>query len=272
MDLRGRGALLAVGGGEDKRDAMVILRRALDDARRAPRVALLPTASADPLWSCQLHLQAFRRLGAEHVDVVDVRDREQAALEENVERILAADVVYMTGGDQSRLAWALEGTPLHEALGQLLDEGGLVAGTSAGAAAMSRVMISEGDTRLRKGDVRLTPGLSLLPGAIVDTHFSERGRFSRLLEAVAGNPTLMGIGLGEDTAIHVRGDEVEVVGSGSVVLMDGAEIRHSNIEHAEPGEPVDVHRVILHSLSGGACFRLRQPPTGRSPAHGRAWV
>lgn len=254
--MSGEGVLVAVGGGEDKREAMHVLRRALDHAPPAPRVAILPCASADPAWAAQLHVEAFRALGASAVDVLDVRTPAEAALAANVARVRDADIVYMTGGDQARLCAILARTPLHAMLRKRLRAGGVVAGTSAGAAAMSATMIAEGDTTLRKGGVRLAPGLSLLPHAILDTHFTERGRFARLVEAVSTHPSLLGIGLGEDTAILVRGHDVEVVGSGTVMIVDGREIQRSNVAHAPERQPVDVERIIVHCLSAGRAFAL----------------
>lgn len=255
-----QGALLAVGGGEDKREGMVVLRRALEHAPAARRVVIVPTASASPLWTAAPHVEAFRGIGASDVQVLDIRSRDQAALEEHVDQVRRADLVFMTGGDQARLSAALLGTPVLSAMRETLADGGVIAGTSAGAAAMSAVMIAEGEASLRKGSVRFTPGLGLLDGAILDTHFMERGRFARLVDAVATHPRHFGIGLGEDTAILVRGRDVEVVGGGSVVVLDGGEMRSTNVEEADHGEPLQVERMIVHTHSDGGTFRLRPDP------------
>ena len=235
---------------------MTILRRALDHAPEARRVAILPTASSDPLWASELHVAAFRRLGATLVDVVNVRTPQHAAHEAHVERIRRADLVYMTGGDQARLSAVLADTPLLAALREKLEGGGVVAGTSAGAAAMSHVMVSHGDATLRKGGVKLAQGLGLLRGAILDTHFAERGRLGRLLEAVAMHPRLVGIGLGEDTAIVVRGGDVEVVGSGSAVVVQGHEMAYTNLAEVGHDQPMDLERMIVHALTHGRSWRL----------------
>lgn len=266
----GPGTLIAVGGGEDKRGAMAILRRALEHAPPAARVALLPTASREPLWASELHAEAFRALGAGTVDVVDVRTRDDAQQDALVERLRLADLIYMTGGDQARLAHTLQGTAAMAAMREKLAAGGAVGGTSAGAAALCGVMIAEGESGLRKGHVRLAEGLDLLPHAIVDTHFVERGRFARLIEAVATHPRLLGIGLAEDTAIVVRGQDVEVVGNGSVVVLDAREMRESNVGDAGAEEPVNVERVILHTYSGGHVFSLDPPAAPAVARRGKA--
>ncbi|HUR68177.1 MAG TPA: cyanophycinase [Candidatus Thermoplasmatota archaeon] len=261
MGVPGKGTLIAVGGGEDKAGEMRILRRALEHAPVARRIVILPSASVDPLWAAELHVDAFRRLGATTVDILDVRAREHAAHPAVVESVRQADLVYMTGGDQARLAALLAGTPVLAALHENMDHGGVVAGTSAGAAAMSATMIAEGAATMRKGSVRLTPGLGLLPHVVLDTHFTERGRFARIFEAVATHPGLLGMGLAEDTAIVVRGGEVEVVGAGSVVVVDGREMHSSNAKDAEHDAPLDAERLIVSTYSHGRTFPLERAPT-----------
>jgi len=251
------GTLVAVGGAEDKRDEMLILRRALDEVPGGVRrVEVLPTASREPLLAAQPHADAFRALGVPEVGVLDVRIREQAEDDAFAARVRGADLLYMTGGDQARLGDVLRGTPLLAALQDKLANGGVVAGTSAGAAAMTGTMIAQGEPTLRKGSVRLAPGLGLLDGLVIDTHFTERGRFARLIEAVATHPRLLGVGIGEDTAIVVRGGEMRVVGAGSVVVMDAGEMRASNVQDAAHDQPVSVARVILHTLADGDVLPL----------------
>ncbi|HET6403296.1 MAG TPA: cyanophycinase [Candidatus Thermoplasmatota archaeon] len=252
-----RGTLVAVGGAEDKRDSMTVLRRALELVPgTARRVEIIPTASGDPREAARPYFSAFRDLGAEEVGVLDIRTREEAADAAYVERIRSADLVYMTGGDQARLSEILVSTPVHAAMREKLAAGGVVAGTSAGAAAMSSTMIAQGIATLRKGNVDLSHGLGLMPGAIIDTHFTERGRFGRLLEAIATHPELLGIGIGENTAVVMRGSSLEVVGAGSVVIFDGQEIRYSNAPAAAHDEPLAVDRLILHTLPSGHHYDL----------------
>jgi cyanophycinase len=130
----------------------------------------------------------------------------------------------------------------------------VVAGTSAGAAAMSGTMIFEGDVArsMRKGNVHMVPGLGLLPNAILDTHFIQRGRITRLLEVIASNPGSIGLGLGEDTGVVIReGEIVEVIGSGVVVVVDGHTVKSSNVASVRLGDPIALEHVVLHTLVEG---------------------
>ena len=252
-----RGTFVAVGGAEDKRDDMRILRRALAHVPgQARRIEVIPTASREPELAAAPYLPAFRALGASHVHVLDIRARDQAAWPAAVERIRDADLVYMTGGDQALLAATLAGTPVVAAMHEKLREGGVIAGTSAGAAALSATMIAQGSATLRKGSTLLAEGLGLLPDVILDTHFTERGRFGRLIEAVATHPGLLGVGIGENTAIVVRDGEAEVIGAGNVVVMDAREMRGSNVHQADHDKPIHAERLILHTYAEGGKFRL----------------
>ena len=265
------GTLVAVGGAEDKRDEMVILRRALDEAAGGVRrVEVLPTASREPLLAAQPHADAFRALGVPDVGVLDVRLREEAEHDAFAERVRAADLLYMTGGDQARLSDVLRGTPLLSAIHEKLAAGGVVAGTSAGAAAMSGTMIAQGDSTLRKGGVQLMPGLGLLDGLVIDTHFTERGRFARLIEAVATHPRLVGVGIGENTAVVLRDGELRVVGAGSVVVLDAGEMRGSNVADVAHDRPVSVERMILHTLSDGDVLQVAHRAAQAPPHAGQA--
>lgn len=236
---------------------MVVLRRALGHVPGpARRVEIIPTASAEPREIVRPYLAAFRDIGATEVGVLDIRTQADASDPAAVARIQAADLVYMTGGAQARLAAAIAGTPVHAAMREKLAAGGVIAGTSAGAAAMSATMIAQGIATLRKGNVEISEGLALLPHVIIDTHFTERGRFGRLLEAVATSPSLLGIGIGENTAIVVRGPMMEVVGAGSVVLVDGREMRYSNVAEIGHDEPLAMDRLVLHTLAEGHHYDL----------------
>ena len=256
-----KGILVAIGGAEDKEDDMKVLRHVLDLTRaKAERVAILPTASRIPREAAEPYLDAFDALGVE-TSVIDVRDRAEADDPDHLRAVRDADVVYFTGGDQLRLTSVLGGSPLLEAIRDKYLEGCVVAGTSAGAAAMSATMIFQGaatDGGMRKGNVQMTPGLGFLPHAVVDTHFVNRGRFSRLLEVITSTPRLLGIGIGEDTAIVVRhGTELEVVGRGLVVIVDGQEIHHTNIADIATGDPISAERLVVHTLGDGYGFDLR---------------
>lgn len=265
-----KGYLVAVGGNEDKEKDLKVLRHIAGLPEGGTRIVeLIPLASQVPQEVVDSYIPAFRKIGIDEVRIMHVVSRDDARNPAFVERILKADVVFFSGGDQLRITSLLGGSPVMEAISGHYWRGGVVAGTSAGAAAMSGTMIFEGEVArsMRKGNVHMVPGLGLLPNAIIDTHFIQRGRITRLLEVIASNPGSFGLGLGEDTGIVIReGEIVEVIGSGVVVVVDGHELRYTNVCQVRLGEPIAVEHVVLHTLVEGhrfdlATHRYLPPPT-----------
>ena len=169
----------------------------------------------------------------------------------------------MTGGDQLRLSHRLLGTPLAAAIHRAHARGAVVAGTSAGAAVMSHFMVARGGAGVnpRQGAGQLTFGLGLLPGIIVDQHFSQRCRYGRLISVVAGSPSLLGMGVDEDTAAEIRdGRHLTVVGSGAVFIVN-ARMAVSDAADAR------VHDLLLVSGAVGplTAFRGHVRPTQGNP-------
>jgi cyanophycinase len=169
-----------------------------------------------------LYIAAFKKLGCENVGHLNIRVREDALNPENIQRAKSTSAVMFSGGNQLRLSSIFGGTEFLDTLhARYQSEHFIIAGTSAGAMAMSQTMIYEGNatTAHLKGEVKLTTGLGFINGVIIDSHFNKRGRFSRLAQAVAANPGAIGIGLAEDTGvIVVDGDELQAIGSGSVMV------------------------------------------------------
>jgi cyanophycinase len=166
-----------------------------------------------------------------------------------------------SGGNQLRLSSIFGGTDfLDIILHRYHEEKFVIAGTSAGAMAMSGTMIYEGNAGKAhlKGEVKLTTGLGLIPGVIIDSHFDKRGRFSRLAQAVAANPGAIGVGLGEDTGVVIRnGCELEAIGNGAVTVVDGRNIRHNNIADIEERQPISVEGLIVHIMEAGNCYNVK---------------
>src|SRR5690606_15902723 len=156
--------------------------------------------------------------------VMEIRKREDAANEKYIKRIKKCNGVMFTGGNQLRLSTIFGGTEILNIISErYMKEAFVVAGTSAGAMAMSNTMIYQGSSSgaLIKGEVKITTGLALLRNVIIDSHFDKRGRFGRLTQAVASNPSCIGIGLGEDTGVLItEGHKMEVIGSGLVIIFD----------------------------------------------------
>jgi cyanophycinase len=180
-----------------------------------------------------------------------------------IKRIEKASAVYFSGGDQFRLATILGSTEIADIIIKKYqkDASFIIGGTSAGAMAMSTVMIYRGDSTkaLLKGEVQITSGLGLIEHCIIDTHFINRGRFGRLAEAVIMNPSCIGFGLGEDTALVIRnGNEAQCMGSGMVVVIDGQHLAHTNIAYVEDGTPVCAENLKVHILTKGNGFLLKE--------------
>ena len=239
-----------------------ILKRILDESKHKleSRIEIITTASKIPKEIGPEYVKALNYLGASNVDVLNIERREQATDPEILDRLRAADVVMFTGGDQLRLTSILGGTVFDEVLlDKYRNEDFIYAGTSAGAAAASNNMIYQGSSSdaLLFGEVKITSGLGLIDGVIIDTHFVQRGRIGRLFQAVVGNPKVLGIGLGEDTGLLItHGKQMEAIGSGLVILVDGREIKDTNLTQVELGQPISISHLVTHVMSKYDTFNL----------------
>jgi cyanophycinase len=277
MEIKGK--LIIIGGAVDKgsfteknldKDAAKnlnffetgILKRIINESKNKEnsRIEIITTASKIPKEIGPEYVKAFAYLNANNVDVLNIERREQAMDAEIVERLRVADVVMFTGGDQLRLTSILGGTPFHDLLlDKCHNQDFVYAGTSAGAAAASSNMIYQGSSSeaLLKGEVKITSGLGLIDGVIIDTHFVQRGRIGRLFQAVVGNPKVLGIGLGEDTGLLItNGKQMEAIGSGLVMLVDGREIKDTNLTQIELGQPISISHLVTHVMSKHDTFDL----------------
>jgi cyanophycinase len=254
------GPLVAIGGAEDKSREADILGCVLRMAHReTPAVAVITTASGYPDDVFEGYREVFENLGAGEVRHVRVRERADAGSEPFIDMIRNADVVFMSGGDQMRLTSIFGGSAALDAIRTRHAEGGVVAGTSAGAACQSGTMVYGGaaDDSLRKGIVKMTAGFGLVDGVIIDTHFLERGRFTRLMEVGATNPEYLGVGIGEDAAVLFDGDTLRAFGPGHVVLVDSSMMTGSNVFDLDDGEAISVLNVIMHALVSGYGYSLK---------------
>ncbi len=247
--------LVIVGGAEDRQQDRVILRRFIEySGGPLASIRLITAASGVPDAVAESYATAFGELGVQNFGVLPLTDRDSAFAPGLREEILGADGIFMTGGDQSRLMSAVWETPVLGALHQAFHfRGCCIGGTSAGAAVMSRHMISQGPALLRprKDAIDTDIGLGLLPAAIVDQHFSERRRLPRLLSALAQRPDLLGVGIDEDTALVVeRGRALEVLGRGVVTLVDPSRVR-TNVDTLEQDEQIEMLGLQLHTLPAG---------------------
>jgi cyanophycinase len=258
------GHLVIIGGGEDRSKDMRVLRRFVQLTHSPePRVVVLTAASREQALIAEVYQTAFGLLGAQP-HVFEMHTRKDAADPRVIEQLLQADGVFMTGGDQRKLLSIIGGTRTAAAMHRIYRErGACIAGTSAGASAMSEHMLAEGfvDPHPQKGAVDLAAGLGFVPRAIIDQHFSQRQRLGRLLSLVAQNPYLLGVGIDEDTALVIeRGGGLEVVGQGSVTLVDGREMQTDFLELYER-DLIELHNVRLHLLPDGARHGMQEGAT-----------
>lgn len=273
---RPKGKLIAIGGAEDKGTnlergeihrnnlnffELAILRRFVQEAGGPEaRIEVITTASTIPVEVGNNYLNAFGKIGCINIGEMHIRDRNDAAKPEFLERLQQCDAVMFSGGNQMRLTATFGGTRfLKILLERYQHEAFVVAGTSAGAMAMSNTMIYEGEASRAhlKGEVKIATGLGFIDDVIIDSHFEKRGRFGRLAQAIATNPACIGIGLGEDTGMLItEGNKMEAIGSGLVMIIDGHDIKHSNIADIPDGCPVSIENLKVHFCEKGNGYLL----------------
>ncbi|WP_439883059.1 cyanophycinase [Pontibacter sp. MBLB2868] len=273
-----KGKLIAVGGNEDKGTypnpkskkkyyldffELGILKRFLQEIpNKKPHIEVITTASMIPIEVGERYASAFGILGCENANMMHIREEEEAHERAYIERIRKADGVMFSGGDQSRIARIFRNTEILEILiDRYQNEEFVIAGTSAGAMAMSKVMIKGGSApeSLLRGSVKVGEGLDLIDEVIIDTHFVTRGRFGRLIEAVVTHTKIVGIGLGEDTGVLItEGHMVETIGSNLVVIVDGHQVGYTNITEVEKGRPVAIENVVMHVLAKGNIYDIEE--------------
>jgi cyanophycinase len=273
-----KGKLIAIGGAEHKGTDLEIdglhrnnlnffelgiLRRVVEEAGGiAARIEVITTASMIPYEVGENYLNAFGKIGCTNIGLMHIRTRQDAMNEEFIQRIRECDAVMFSGGNQLRLSATDGGTEFLSILKKRYkEENFLIAGTSAGAMAMSNTMIYEGNAARAhlKGEVKITTGLGFLNSVIIDSHFEKRGRFGRLAQAVAANPGCIGIGLGEDTGMLItEGNKMEAIGSGLVIIIDGHDILHSNIADIPDGNPISVENLKVHFCEKGNGYLINE--------------
>ncbi len=257
-----QGNLVIVGGAEDKEEECIILKRVIALAGgSSAALAVLTTASEEPEKTGEKYKSVFRSLGLEAINLFNINNRQDANNSKIVDELNETTGIFFTGGDQLRITGTLGWTLLGKTLLQMYHRGVVVAGTSAGASVMSDTMIIGGDSDEAPhiSKLSMAPGLGLLKESVVDQHFAQRGRIGRLLSVLACNPYILGIGIDEDTAVIVRPEGVlEVIGSNSVTILDGLEVEYSNVSELSSRQALSITQVILHTLSSGARYSLKE--------------
>src|SRR4028118_1558166 len=254
-----RGILMAIGGAEERTPESPILKEfvRLAGGKRA-NIVVMTVATDSPEEVGAEYIEVFEKIGVKSVQAVDVSSRADAIAEENIKAVREASGLFFTGGDQLHITSLIGGTELQKAIHEIYEKGIIIGGTSAGAAMMSNSMILQGDGEEapKLGAVEMGPGMDLIVGCMIDTHFSQRGRHGRLLTAVAHYPQDMGIGLDENTAMIVDKGEMRVMGTGAVTIIDAGGMTYANTPYIEKGQNLALADVRVHVVCEGEKFNL----------------
>ena len=266
-----KGTLIPIGGNEDKgagdqdtgldflRDG--ILSKVVQESGGVDsKIAVVTTASRIPVEVGTKYNDAFSRLNCSNVEILDIRKKEDADDPEVISCVQSADCIMFSGGDQSRIVDIIGGSVMHSVLKhRFQNEKVVIAGTSAGAMAMSSEMISGGSSSeaLLKDSVEMRQGMNFIPSLIIDSHFIQRGRFGRLAEAVARFPHLLGVGLAEDTGLIIENSNIfKVIGSGMAIVFDPSTLTHNNVEVLKENTPMTMTDLTVHVLANGDAFKI----------------
>ncbi len=260
-----KGKLIAVGGAESRdhieQEKLEVLGRILHEMRGKDTVLeIIPTASGIPKQIAREYTDAFGSLGCKAARVMNIRKRKDAEKKEFLERIRTCDGIMFSGGNQTRLSEIFLETEFLSILKERIstEPGFVIAGTSAGAMAQSAHMINGGapSEALMRGKALMIEGLGFIENAIIDSHFVNRGRFGRLMVAVAEHPEMTGIGISEDTAVIITENRfMEIIGTGLVVIMDGSALGINTIAD-QSGEMLNLEHMIFHLLSKGKRYDI----------------
>jgi len=258
-----KGKLIIIGGREQKssdKDRPIVDEVAKVAAKGRLVVVTAATHLPEEVW--EDYRKVFKELGVKRIDLLDIRTREDALDPANVKKLTDDAVVFFTGGDQLRITSQVGDSALFQRMHELYDRGGTVCGTSAGAAAMPETMLvaGPGDESGRISALEMAPGLGLVNGVVIDSHFAERGRMGRLLGAVAQNPKNIGLGIDEDTAVVLNpSKEFRVLGKGGVYVIDARHLSQTNIWERNSGNSaMSGFGFVLHVLSEDDRFDLRE--------------
>ena len=260
---KGPGALIIIGGAEDKEDNRVILREIAERTQNGALI-IMTAASSIPLELWRDYKKIFHELGVKKVSHLSISQPEEAHKRENILMLKDAATIFFTGGDQLRITSKLGGTPVLDCIYEIYESGGTIAGTSAGASMMGETMLigGSGDDSHKVGNWMMAPGLGLVENMVIDQHFAQRGRIGRLLGAVALNPGVLGIGIDEDTAIVIEDIHFKVIGSNAVYVVDGHKVSSTNIAEASADKTMSMHNVLLHILAENEVFNLKTRTIG----------
>jgi cyanophycinase len=269
-----KGTLIPIGGNEDKGieenelytlefiDEGILYHVVKEAGGIEAKIIVVPTASSIPDEVSENYKEAFATLGCKNVHILDIRTKKDSEKKSSIDLIKTANCIMFSGGNQSKITDIIGGSTIHKILLERYknEKGFVIAGTSAGAMAMTNEMIAGGSASeaFIKGAVKMYHGLNLIPGLIIDTHFIRRGRFGRQSEAVAKYPNLIGFGLAEDTGMIIKnGNDCTVIGSGMVIVFDGSTLTHNTEKVLKEGTPMTMAHLTIHVLSNGDQYDIK---------------
>ncbi|HLU80715.1 MAG TPA: cyanophycinase [Flavobacteriaceae bacterium] len=269
-----KGTLIPIGGDENKGlrihkkekynieyiEDSILSRVVAESGGKDSLIVIIPTASKIPDEVGQMYLDAFGKLGCSNLEIANIRSREDSGNPKFIDLVKKADCVMFGGGNQSQIIADIAATEIHDILiKKYKNEAFVLAGTSAGAMAMSQEMITGSNPKrvFTKGAVGMGKGLGIIPQLIIDSHFIKRKRFGRLSGAVSRFPNLIGIGLDEDTGLVIKkGNFCEIIGSGMIIILDPRKLTHNNAEEVARGGFVSLSNLITHILAPGDSFDI----------------
>ncbi len=252
------GTLIIIGGREDRTGSMEILKE-IATRTDGQKMVIATLASQIPHEIWPDYQRVFKRMGVTDIEHFFIDQHRQASDPSHLAIFDNAHTVFFTGGDQLKITTKIGGTPIYERILEIYKGGGIIAGTSAGAAMMGTTMlVGREDSETHKvGNWLMAPGLGFAEEMIIDQHFAQRGRIGRLLGAVAMNPGVLGIGIDEDTSIIMQGDQFQVLGTNAIYVVDGHGVTYTNISEAAAERTMSMHDVRLHILAHGEIFNLK---------------
>ncbi len=262
-----RGKLIAIGGAENRnhfeKEKLDVLARILKEIKGKDTVIeIIPTASGIPTQVGREYDKAFHSLGCKDAMVMNIRKKKDAEKKDFLMRIKNCDGIMFSGGNQTRLSEIFLGTEFLEILKHRYqtEPNFVIAGTSAGAMAQSGKMINGGapTEALIRGKALMIDGLGFINNAIIDSHFVDRGRFGRLMVAVAEHPEMIGIGISEDTAVVITEERyLEIIGNGLVVIMDGTQLQYNSVKEGK-GKMLNLENMIFNLFSKGMGYDMKK--------------
>lgn len=244
------GYLFAFGGGDRPDSVMQMFVQLAGGADS--KIVVVPNASAEPFESAKNIIEQFQRIGCSNLHyIISGSETENIILS-------GAKGIFFTGGDQNRLTKSLSGTKIFHQIKEVYESGGVVGGTSAGAAVLSKVMITGNEfvnkdslnafSLIRSGNIETAEGFGFIDNVIIDQHFIKRKRHNRLLTLVLENPHLLGIGIDESTACIFYPDHImKVMGSSSVILYDATETQYISMDKNNNFTAKDIKLTVLKS-------------------------